>query len=121
MASTGRVWRLGKDQEFSFPGISNVDIKSVEINVETANEADVTTRGSGDDVEYVPIHRNTTITVNVLNHSTYWKATGVAQINPKAGTTGMFHTGVYYVNSIGDPQNLEGEIVSPIQLRRHPG
>lgn len=121
MPGTGRVFKLGRNQVFAFPGILNDNIKSVEFQVETANEADATTRGSGEDQEFIPIHRNTTITVNTTHHTVSQGSTGLAQIYPLAGTTGLNHTGIYYINSVGDPQNLEGIIVHPISLRRHPG
>jgi hypothetical protein len=120
MPGTGRVYKLGRNQVFEFPGILNVNIKSVEFSVETGNEAEVTTRGSGADQEFIPVHRNTTMTVNVTHHTTVHGATGLAQIYPLAGTTGTNHTGIYYVNNIGEPQNLEGEIVHAIQFRRYP-
>ena len=121
MATTGQVFKLGKDQTFTFPGIANIDVRSVEFNIETVNEASAATRGSGDDYEYIPVHRTTTITVNALHHTTAWKATGLCTIAPKTGFTGTNHTGIYYVNGIGEPQQLEGEIVHPITLRRFPG
>ena len=120
MPGTGRVYKLGRNNVFSFPGILNDNIKSVEFQVETANEADVTTRGSGADQEFMPIHRNTTMTVNVAHHAVVQGATGIAAIYPMAGTTGTSHTGVYYVNNVGEPQNLEGQIIHAIQFRRHP-
>lgn len=121
MPGTGQVYKLGRNQVFEFPGILNVNVRSVEFQVETGNEAEVTTRGSGVDQEFVPVHRNTTITVNALHHTTSQGATGMASIYPLAGTTGLNHTGTYYVNSVGDPQQIEGVIVHPISLRRHPG
>ena len=121
MATTGQVYKLGKDQVFVFTGINNIDVRSVEFNIETANEANGTTRGSGTIQEFIPVHQNFSITVNTLHHSTAWGNTGICQIYPKTGFTGTNHTGVYYVNSIGEPQQLEGEIVHPITLRRFPG
>lgn len=121
MATTGQVYKLGKDQVFVFPGVANIDIRSVEFNIETANEANATTRGSGNIQEFIPVHQNFSITVNALHHSTAWGNTGLCQIYPKTGFTGTNHTGVYYVNGIGEPQQLEGEIVHPITLRRFPG
>jgi len=37
------------------------------------------------------------------------------------GVTGSLATGLYYVNNIGEPQEIDGAIETTISLRRHAG
>lgn len=115
------TYRLGKDQSFTFSaGIANKDVRGVTINRETANEAEVTTRGSGNEQEFVPVHMNTSFEVVVLDHACAMFGTGVVTIAPVAGT-GTTITGIYYVNNISEPQENGREIEYTISLRRTVG
>lgn len=121
MPPVAHSYRLGKNQTFTFgTSIANKDVKSVTINNETAAEAEVTTRGSDDIQEFVPVRRNTSIEVVVLDHSCVMHATGVATVAPSTGT-GTTSTGVYYVNNISEPQEIDGAIETTISLRKFVG
>ena len=118
MTAVAHSYKLGKDQQFTFGSmIVNKDVKSVTFTRETSAEGEVTTRGSGIINEYVPIRVNNTFEVVVLDHSAYAHATGVVTI----GITGAFTTGIYYVNNIGEPQEIDGVVETTITLRRHAG
>jgi hypothetical protein len=109
-------YHLGKDQTFTFGTmIVNKDVKSVTITQETSAEGEVTTRGSADEQEFVPIRKNTTIEVVVLDHSCTLHANGTVTI---AGT-GTAYSGTFYVNNIGEPQEIDGVIETTISLRRY--
>lgn len=109
-------YHLGKDQTFNFGTmIVNKDVKSVTITRETSAEGEVTTRGSADEQEFVPIRKNTTIEVVVLDHSCTHHANGTVTI---AGSSGGY-TGTFYVNNIGEPQEIDGVIETTISLRRY--
>jgi hypothetical protein len=110
------AYKLGKDQTFTFGTmIANKDVKSVTITRETAAEGEVTTRGSGDEQEFVPIRKNTTIEAVVLDHSCTLHANGTVTI----GGTGTSYTGTFYVNNIGEPQEIDGVIETTISLRKY--
>jgi hypothetical protein len=115
-------YKLGKDQQFSFGTggslIANKDVKSVTFTRETAAEAEVTTRGSETIQEFVPVRWNTSFEVVVLDHACAIHSQGVVSI---AGATGAAATGLYYVNNIGEPQEIDGAIETTISLRRHAG
>jgi hypothetical protein len=128
---TQHSYALGRDQEFDFvteagTAIQNKDVKSVNITFETSAEADVTTRGSGNESEYYPVRRNTQFEVVVLNHSALLHATGtviVTALQPSllwGGPPLQYPTGFghFYVNSISEPQDNDGAIEFTITLRR---
>lgn len=122
MPPVAHSYRLGKNQTFSYASsIANKDVKSVTITHETSAEGEVTTRGSDDIQEFVPIRRNMSFEVVVLDHSCTMHSTGVVTIAPATGTTGTSVTGVYYVNNIGEPQEIDGVIETTISLRKAPG
>lgn len=122
MPVVAHSYRLGKDQLFTFgSSIANKDVKSVTITNETSAEAEVTTRGSDNIQEFVPVRKNTAFEVVVLDHAAVMHATGVVTIAPATGATGTTITGVYYVNAIGEPQEIDGAIETTITLRKFPG
>jgi hypothetical protein len=111
-------YKLGKDQLFTFGSfIANKDVKSVTFTRETAAEAEVTTRGSETIQEFVPVRWNSAFEVVVLDHTCAIHSTGVLSV----GVTGSLATGLYYVNNIGEPQEIDGAIETTISLRRHAG
>lgn len=111
-------YKLGKDQLFSFGSmIANKDVKTVTLTRETSAEAEVTTRGSEGIQEFVPVRWNAAFEVVVLDHTCGIHATGVVSV----GVTGSLATGLYYVNNIGEPQEIDGVIETTISLRRHAG
>ena len=111
-------YKLGKDQLFTFGStITNANVKDVTITRETAAEAEVTTRGSENIQEFVPVRWNTTIEVVCFDHTAGVHSTGVASI----GVTGSLSTGLYYVNNIGEPQVVDGAIEYSITLKRLAG
>jgi hypothetical protein len=112
-------YQLGKDCTFSFGSvIANKDVKSVNFVRETAAEADVTTRGSDVVQEFVPVRQNTTVEVVCLDHSCVMHGTGIMSV---AGSTGAAVTGVYYVNNISIPQEIDGAVEFTISLKRFVG
>jgi hypothetical protein len=116
MTATAHAYKLGKDQTFAFGSmIANKDVKTVTITKETAAEGEVTTRGSGDEQEFVPIRKNTTIEVVVLDHTCTIHAHDTVTI---AGT-GTTYSGTFYVNNIGEPQEIDGVIETTISLRKY--
>lgn len=122
MPPVAHTYKLGKDQQFSFgTSIANKDVRSVTITNETSAEAEVTTRGSDNINEFVPVRKNTAFEVVVLDHTTTMHATGVVTILPATGVTGTTITGVYYVNNIGEPQEIDGVVETTISLRKYPG
>lgn len=113
-------YKLGRLQTFTFGStITNANVQNVTITTETAAEAEVTTRGSGDIQEFLPVRRNTTYEVTVFDHSATMHSTGIVTIAPATGTTGTTSTGVFYVSNISEPQELDGAIVWTIQLKKH--
>lgn len=109
-------YQLGKDCTFTFgSAIANKDVKTVTVTRETSAEADVTTRGSDVVQEFVPVRHNTTIEVVCLDHSAVIHSTGVATVTPATGTA---ITGVYYVNNISIPQEIDGAVEFTISLKR---
>ena len=121
MPPVSHSWRLGKNQSFTFASsIANKDVKSVTITTETSAEGEVTTRGSDNINEYVPIRQNTTYEVVVLDHSCSQHATGTVTISPITGTTGTTSTGVFYVNNISEPQEIDGVVEFTISLKKFP-
>ena len=122
MPPVSHSYRLGKNQTFTFASsIVNKDVKSVTITTETSAEGEVTTRGSDNIQEFVPIRQNTTYEVVVLDHTCTMHSTGIVTIAPNTGTTGTASTGVYYVNNIGEPQEIDGVIEMTISLKKFPG
>lgn len=118
MPIVAHSYRLGKDQVFSFGSmIANKDVKSVNFTRETASEAEVTTRGSDNIQEFVPVRWNSTLEVVVLDHTSFIHATGIVSI----GVTGSLSTGLYYVNNIGEPQENDGAVETTITLKRLAG
>lgn len=125
MAVVAHAYKLGKDQSFTFSEandqtIANKDVKSVTITNETSAEAEVTTRGSDNINEFVPVRKNAVFEVVVLDHHTHMHATGIVTIAPAAGGIGNPVTGVYYVNSIGEPQEIDDVVQMTITLRKYP-
>jgi hypothetical protein len=120
MAVVSHAYHLGKDQTFSFgTAIANKDVKSVTFTQETSAEAEVTTRGSDNIQEFVPVRKNTTIEVVVLDHQcSMHQHDTVTVSDPSSQTT---RTGTYYVNQIGEPQEIDGVIETTISLRKYPG
>ena len=114
----GQQYRLGKDQNFFFGTmITNVNVQSITITDETAAEGEVTSRGSDDIQEFLPIRKNRVIEVNAFKHTATMHATGVATITDYTGTV----TAAYYVSAIGEPQEIDGVVVNPITLRKWAG
>jgi hypothetical protein len=112
-------YKLGKNQWFVFgTQIANKDVKSVTITRETAAEADVTTRGSESIQEFAPVRWNTGFEVVVLDHTCDIHATGVVSVGPSGG---VLATGLYYVNNVGEPQEIDGAVETTISLRRMVG
>jgi hypothetical protein len=113
------AYQLGKDCSFTFgSSIANKDVKTVTVTRETSAEAEVTTRGSDNVQEFVPVRQNTTIEVVCLDHSAVIHGTGVATVTPATGTA---ITGVYYVNNISIPQEIDGVVEYTITLKRFVG
>jgi len=111
-------YKLGKDQLFTFGSmIANKDVKDVTITRETSAEAEVTTRGSDNIQEFVPVRWNSTIEVVVFDHTAAIHATGIVSV----GVTGSLATGLYYVNNVGEPQMVDGAIEYTISLKRLAG
>jgi hypothetical protein len=111
-------YKLGKDQLFSFGSyIANKDVKDVTITRETSAEAEVTTRGSDNIQEFVPVRWNSTIEVVCFDHTAPIHGTGTVSI----GVTGSLSTGAYYVNNVGEPQMVDGAIEYSITLKRLAG
>jgi hypothetical protein len=123
MPATAHSYYLGKDGTFTFSnGINNKDVKSVSVNRETAAEADVTTRGSGDEQEFAFVRRNTTIDVTVLDHDIPGLgATGTitCTLSPSGPFTSP--SGIYQVMSISESQDLENAVEWTINLRKTAG
>lgn len=110
---------LGKDGNFTFSnGIANKDVKSVSITQETAAEADVTTRGSGDEQEFAFVRKNTSIEVVVLDHSCAVGETGTITHSLASGPS--VPSGVYQVMSVSQPEELDGAVEFTISLRKTP-
>lgn len=135
MPAVPHKYYLGKDCNFEFSssatgvsgaGIDNKDVKSVSITYETAAEADVTTRGSGDEQEFAFVRKNTTIEVVALDHRCLVGITGtiVHGVTPTgaSGATGglVLPSGVYQVMSISQPEELDGAVEFTISLRKTP-
>ena len=119
MAVTAHSYQLGKNCQFTFGSvIANKDVKTVTVTRETSAEAEVTTRGSDDVQEFVPVRQNMTIEVVCLDHSAVMHGTGVATVTP---ATGSAVTGVYYVNNISIPQEIDGAVEFTITLKRLAG
>lgn len=116
-----QTYKLGKNQVFACSGLANVDIKDVTITEETANEGEVTSRGSGSDQEFVPIHKNTVFEVVSLHHALAMHSVAIVSIYPATGFTGTVKTGAYYVNSISEPQPFGDVIAHTIRFHKHPG
>jgi hypothetical protein len=122
MPPVSHKYYLGKDGTFDFSnGIANKDIKSVSINQETAAEADVTTRGSGDEQEFAFVRKNTSIEVVCLDHSCTVGETGTITHNLASGASGpKLPTGVYQVMSVSQPEELDDAVQFTISLRKTP-
>jgi len=118
MAVVSHSYRLGKDQTFTFgTTVANKDVKTVTVTRETSAEAEVTTRGSDNVQEFVPVRQNTTIEVVVLDHTATLHSTGVATVTGPGGGS----TGLYYVNNISEPQEIDGVVEYTITLKRFVG
>ena len=112
-------YKLGKDQWFAFGNmIANKDVKDVTLTRETSAEAEVTTRGSDSIQEFVPVRWNSTFEVVCLDHTCAIHATGLVSIGPSGGALA---TGIYYVNNVGEPQNVDGAIEYTVTLKRMAG
>lgn len=122
MSAVSHKYYLGKNGTFTFSnGIDNKDIKSVAINQETAAEADVTTRGSGNEQEFAFVRKNTTIEVVCLDHACEVGETGTITHALLTGASGpTLPTGVYQVMSISQPEELDGAVEFTISLRKTP-
>lgn len=116
----GQTYKLGRNQTLSFGSlITNANVQNVNLTFETAAEAEVTSRGSADIQEFLPVRRNITVEVTCWDHTCALHSTGVLTVAPATGTTGTAITGVYYVNNISEPQEIDGAIAWTIQLKRH--
>jgi hypothetical protein len=112
------TYSLGKDQQFAFGNmIANKDVKNVSITLETSAEAEVTTRGSEGIQEFAPVRWNSSFEVVCLAHTCPIHGTGVVSV----GVTGSLATGLYYVNNVSQPQEIDGVIEYTISLKRHAG
>jgi hypothetical protein len=122
MPAVSHRYFLGKNGNFTFSnGIDNKDVKTVTINQDTAAEADVTTRGSGDEQEFAFVRKNTTIEVTVLDHSCSVGETGTITHYIATGASGpTIPTGVYQVMSISQPEELDGAVEFTVSLRKTP-
>ena len=119
MPST-QSYKLGRNQSFTFGStITNANVQNVNITFETAAEAEVTSRGSGDIQEFLPVRKNTSFEVTCWDHTATLHSTGVVTIGPITGTTGTAVTGVYYVNNISEPQEIDGAITWTVQLKKY--
>lgn len=120
MPAVSHKYYLGKDASFSFGNsIANKDVKTVTVNRETAAEADVTTRGSGDEQEFAFVRTNTTLEVVCLDHSATIGSTGTVTMS--LSPTGPAQpSGTFQVMSISEPQELDGAIEWTISLRKTP-
>ena len=116
-----RTYKLGRNQYFGCTGLLNDDIKDVTISEETSNEANVTTRGSGDHEEFVPVHKSTSFEVVTLTHALAMHQAVTVAISPATGYTGTTKTGVYYVNAISEPQPWQDVIAHTIRFHRTVG
>jgi hypothetical protein len=115
MPPVAHSYNLGKDQTFNFGSmILNKDVKSVTITQETTAEGEVTTRGSADINEYVPIRQNMSLEVVCLSHGCTMHVIDTVSI----GGTGAAYAGKFYVNNIGTPQDVDGVIEFTISLRK---
>ena len=113
------TYKLGKDQYFTFGSmIVNKDVKDVTITRETSAEAEITTRGSDNIQEFVPVRWNSTLEVVVFDHTAAIHSTGIVSIGPSGGALA---TGLYYVNNVGEPQMVDGAIEYTISLKRLAG
>jgi hypothetical protein len=114
------TYKLGKDQYFQFGSmIANNDVKNVSLTLETSAEAEVTTRGSEGIQEFVPVRWNSSFEVVCLAHTCPIHGTGVVSIGV-SGQAGLA-TGLYYVNNVSQPQEIDGAIEYTISLKRHAG
>jgi hypothetical protein len=122
-----RAFQLGRKHRFNASsadrpnqniGIVNDDVIDVTMTFETANEADVTTRGSVEDQEFVPVHRNTTVEVKCLYHNLRHLERVLMTISPPIGATGRTLEGVFYLNNEGEPQVLDGAVVHTLTFHR---
>jgi hypothetical protein len=122
MPAVAHTYYLGKDGTFTFSnGIANKDVKSVTVNRETAAEAEVTTRGSGNEQEFAFVRKNTTVDVVVLDHDIPdVGATGTITCTLSPTGPMLSPTGVFQVMSISEPQELDGAVEFTINLRRTP-
>lgn len=119
MPPVAHSYRLGRSNTFTFGSmIANKDVKNVTITYETSAEAEVTTRGSDNVQEFVPVRQNSTVEVVVLDHTCFMHATGVVTTIPP---TGSGATGLYYVNGISEPQEIDGVVEWTITLKRFAG
>jgi len=116
-----RTYKLGRHQVFACTGLSNDDIRDVTITEETSNEGNVTTRGSDEDEEFVPIHKNTSFEVVSLHHALTLHSSMLVTIGPRSGFTGTRKTGMFYVNSISEPQPYQDVIAHTIRFHRTVG
>lgn len=120
MPAVAHKFYLGKDGTFTFSnGIANKDVRTVTVNRETAAEADVTTRGSGDEQEFAFVRKNTTIEVVCLDHACEIGETGTVTctLSPSGPT---LPTGVFQVMSVSEPQELDGAVEFTISLKKTP-
>ena len=120
------TYRLGKDQSLSFANsgttyVANKDIKDVTITRETSAEAEVTTRGSDNIQEFVPVRWNSTLEVVCFDHACPIHATGVVTIVSAGPSGSSTATGLYYANNVGEPQMVDGAIEYTISLKRLAG
>jgi hypothetical protein len=114
------TYYLGKNGTFSFSsGIANVDVKTVTVNRETAAEADVTTRGSGDEQEFAFVRRNTSIDVVCLNHTIAGLGvTGTVTCTLSPSGPFASPSGAFQVMSVSESQDLDGAVEWTVNLRK---
>lgn len=120
MPAVAHTYYLGKNASFTFSnGIANKDVKTVNVNREAASEADVTTRGSGDEQEFALARTSTSLEVTCLDHTCVMGATGTVTMSlSPAGPTAP--AGVYQVMGISESQDLEGAVEFSITLKKTP-
>lgn len=121
MPAVSHTYYLGKNASFAFSGgIENKDVKGVNVNREAASEADVTTRGSGDEQEFALARVSTSLEVTCLDHECVMGATGTVTmgLSPTGPTA---PAGTFQVMAISESQDLEGPVEFSITLKKTAG
>lgn len=131
MPLNSRQYFLGRNCQFSAISqmrdptvfrVANDDVIDVTLNFETGNEAELTTRGSGVDQEFVPVHRNTTVEVKCSRHTLAHHEVVQLTIQPPAGAvTGRTLTNYFYLANESQPEVIDGAVVHTLLFRRTVG